>query len=441
MSAALPRLIVSIPKASADGKYYGRYPNGDAIQTTPAWFLAMPDQTWAAIAQGASNGSTYQQGARLSDVAPNPAPPGNTGQTAIVNAWTSAAVNQGRRTIYLPAQGGHADYWGNEVYALDLSTAQPAWQRIWGPTPNAQISTTDLGYNHLSMAYADGSPRPLHGWQNVFCSADGRVWITMSNANPSGEWSTVCYSIDPSNTAAGWMFHGRLYPSIPGGSPGSSFSWQDGAGAWDPVTDTIWKAADFATGNGTVSIDCATTVAAGQQNQSTGPQTPGSTVYSTYMPSPPDWTGWSAVLKDFTRRCWLVGRATAGQLEIMDVVNSPGVWHGITTSGTGRWNNSDGAVYHPASKAVLVYGTALGASMMKLAITGTDPLTASYAWSTIAPNASNTITPVPGQPSNFNGVFSKFNLIEDMGNGQSALIVVCDPAGPTYVYKLPVGGV
>ena len=36
---------------------------------------------------------------------------------------------------------------------------------------------------------------------------------------------------------------------------------------------------------------------------------------------------------------------------------------------------------------------------------------------------------------------SKFNIIQDMGNGQAALVVCMDTGGPTYVYKLPANGV
>jgi hypothetical protein len=34
----------------------------------------------------------------------------------------------------------------------------------------------------------------------------------------------------------------------------------------------------------------------------------------------------------------------------------------------------------------------------------------------------------------------KFNIVEDMGDGQSALVLATDTNGPVLVYKLPTGG-
>jgi hypothetical protein len=46
-----------------------------------------------------------------------------------------------------------------------------------------------------------------------------------------------------------------------------------------------------------------------------------------------------------------------------------------------------------------------------------------------------------GLGSDQNGAWSKFNIISDMGNGQSALVVCMEVDQPTYVYKLPRAGV
>jgi len=37
-------------------------------------------------------------------------------------------------------------------------------------------------------------------------------------------------------------------------------------------------------------------------------------------------------------------------------------------------------------------------------------------------------------PGDYNGAHSKFNIIEAMGNGQSALVLVTDKNGPESVY-------
>jgi hypothetical protein len=270
------------------------------------------------------------------------------------------------------------------------------------------------------------------------------------DGNPSGAWGTNTYSIDRNNLAANWMYHGRLFPNIT--SPGSCFLWQSGAGAVDLTTNQIWKAADAAvdcgTGsNGVFKIACATTVAAGGQ-ASTGPAVPGSTIYNTYMPSPV-WGGWSAILTDRApAKSWVVGSTQGGRnaMYVMDLVNAPGVWQPpISTTGSARWLDGDGGVYHAASKAFLVFGVTgatvgTGGVIYKLAVSPGDPKLATYTWSQVV-NASNAVLPATDQGTQFNSIYSKLQLINDMGNGQGALIAICAYRGPVYVYKLPAAGV
>jgi hypothetical protein len=42
--------------------------------------------------------------------------------------------------------------------------------------------------------------------------------------------------------------------------------------------------------------------------------------------------------------------------------------------------------------------------------------------------------------TNYRGTYGKFNIVEDMGDGQSALVLATDTNGPVLVYKLPTGG-
>lgn len=115
---------------------------------TPAWLQGKPVYQWVQL-----------QSPRASGAAPNPSPPGNT--AAITNAWGGGAVRR-NGSHYLLHGGGHGDYAGNEIYSLKLSDDSPTWQRIWGPTPNAQITTSTLNY-------ADGNPASVHTYYfNVY---------------------------------------------------------------------------------------------------------------------------------------------------------------------------------------------------------------------------------------------------------------------------------
>lgn len=420
-----------------------------AIGDAPAWFVNMKNQTWAAIAGGSGYGASYQNGSRIYDVAHalgiDMSYVGNEGPPAIIDDWTGGCANQTAREVYLPAQGGHSGYFNTDIWALNLGADVPAWQRIWAVSP-ASVEGSELGYNPPSFGNADGSPRTMHGWFHVFCDNKGRLWLTGIDANPSGSWGTNCYSIDRNDLSAGWMYHGRLYPSIPGGSPGSSFGWQAGAGAFDPNAGTrgqIWKRADFYVAKGVVSLDCATAVAAGQQSASTGPQTPGTAYYDNR-----DVTGAAPAPSVITPdRHWiqLLGAGTPS-IEVMDLANPDNLFTKINPSGSATVPEGSGAVWHAASNAVLVYSVpgASGApspTIHKLALNGSNPVTASYAWSAVANDASNSVTPSSDRGSQMQGIYSKLQIINDMGNGQSALVVMCGYAGPTFVYKLPALGV
>jgi hypothetical protein len=405
--------------------------------TAPTWFANQTERTWVQIAGGSGMTQAWQVGHRIADVAPSPLPPGADGINAIHNNWTGGCANQSLGEYYLPAQGGHNGYYGNEVYALALRSETPTWQRIWGPTPNSQILTNDPGYNPPATSHADGNPRPVHGWYNPQCSGDGRIWLIGAPAygNPGGQWGTSVYSIDRNNLSAGWMYHGRLWPTIPGGAPGSSFGFQSGPCAYDRAGNIMYAAGDFAVSNGVAQFNAATAVAAGAQSQSTGPAVPGSSQINTG-----DFTGlenaWSVILHNFPARYWVVGCTGSSQLWILDPTNVAAGFKKVSTSGTGSWNSGCNALYIAAYNAIYVGGVETGATVRKLVVPA-NPLTGTWTWTTLT-NNSGSATPAGGYQ--YNGTFSKLQVIEDMGNGQAALVLMSDVASGTYVYKLPVGG-
>ena len=121
----------------------------------PAWFVNTPDGTWTKIA-----GS---QGQRIVDVLPSPVPnSGLSGEDpqSLVTAWAGASMEQARGEYMFIAGGGHADYPGNEGYALSLRSATPAWRRISDPTPNSHL--TALTSTNGVLTYNDGRPRADH---------------------------------------------------------------------------------------------------------------------------------------------------------------------------------------------------------------------------------------------------------------------------------------
>lgn len=367
----------------------------------PAWFVNMPERTWATPVSN-----------RLDDVKPSPEPQGAEGQSAVCDDWTGGTVDQDRGEFILPAQGGHDGYYGNEVYACALRSASPKWARLNNPSA---VTGGVTGYNTLGN-YADGAPRAVHGW-NRPCWGNGKIWLAGLDGMASGPgyWSTACYSFNRSSLQ--WAYHGLGVPNPP--TPfGSAFSWQAGPAAYDRVAKRVWSAAQYAVSDGGYSVD-ATTGAITRHNF--------------VLPGNPFGGAWSVIAHDL--RVWIVGSVREGRLYILDL-NNPGAGFTVkaTTGSPDGFVDGAGAVYHAPSRAILVWND-YGAGIRKLTVPS-NPFGGTYVWSNIAPAAGNSVTPAPN-PRYPSRNFSKFNIIEDMGNGRSALCLVTHTTGPTYVYKLP----
>lgn len=57
---------------------------------------------------------------KLESVCPRPSPGGVSGCSSVIAAWSGAAAEIDNNQLYIWG-GGHDDYYGNEVYALDLA--------------------------------------------------------------------------------------------------------------------------------------------------------------------------------------------------------------------------------------------------------------------------------------------------------------------------------
>lgn len=423
-----------------------------ASSSAPQWFLDMAELTVTPIAGGAGYGAAWQNGARITDVAPDYTtdyPGDGDSLENIMTDWTGGAMYQAGGQFIMGCQGGHDSYYPNEVYSLALRVEVPGWQRIWGPTPNAQIVRSEYSpsYNPPYTGYADSAPRTSHGWFSNIVTSAGRFITTFDDANPSGTWGTGCHSLDLTNTGAGWTFHGRLWETLPGPA-GNEFLYQSGPGGYDPVANVFWRAAEGAVSspiaNGVVGVNVSTMVAAGAQSTGTGPQVPGSTLYNHDYGTALQGS-WSVVLDDLSPRCWACANTVDDELWLFDVespgtAGSPTARTVKTTSGSPTaFIDGLGAVYHKPSAAILVGGIAEGGSlvMRKLAISGSNPKTAAYTWSSVTLSGS---TP-SFDATQWKGSYSKWQLVEDMGNGQSLIVFATEVDGPTYGIKLPMAGV
>jgi hypothetical protein len=172
---------------------------------TPAWVSNLAIGQWAQIPNTA-----------ISGVEPSPVPPGN-GPRFKVDGWNSFVVDTRTSTVYSVANGGHADYAGNEVDALNLEVAQPQWVQKVAPTPSGQLGPGGQDF------YPDGRPASRHSYYGVVLNASddrimlfgGAIWGTQGGfGNATSSYNITGNFYSTSST----------HPDIPGAPTAGAYS-------------------------------------------------------------------------------------------------------------------------------------------------------------------------------------------------------------------------
>lgn len=184
----------------------------------PAWRTSLSPWEWYSIPN-----------TQLSSVAPSPVPPGITGPRSKVDAWCGATLKRSGSVYLIGAAGGHGDYAGNEVNALELGVDVPGWVELRAPT-------ADVDLLDQAEVYADGRRAATHTYYNTqFLDSQNRMVIMPAP--------------------------GMFWDALP--SPSASYPYRDGANVmcafsmatndWlDPVTIQPWPG----TGDFTSALAC-----------------------------------------------------------------------------------------------------------------------------------------------------------------------------------------
>lgn len=89
-----------------------------------------------------------------------------------IDSWCGLSLDPDNDVVYALANGGHMDYGGNEVNALDLRVASPAWVTRTPCTAQAQFPTASGAYAY----YPDGKPGSVHSYYSQqFVKQRGRA--------------------------------------------------------------------------------------------------------------------------------------------------------------------------------------------------------------------------------------------------------------------------
>jgi len=122
---------------------------------------------------------------KIRSVLPNPLPQGDPAD--VVTAWGGGAVDTVRNRM-LVWGGGHANYWGNEVYALDLSTL--SIQRLVDPSPLTAQS-------NCASALPDGTPVSRHTYQGLtYIAHADKMYSVGGSMTPCGYLDPATWALD-----------------------------------------------------------------------------------------------------------------------------------------------------------------------------------------------------------------------------------------------------
>jgi len=474
---------VFVPSTDAAKRYCqglkdarGRDPGACDAQGAPRWFLEAPEKAWIEIAAGDLRQDLpgFARGNRLADVRYHwPSGVKFTGGFAnICNDWTGACIDQARGELLLAANGGHSSYAGNEVYCCSIRSDYPGWRRLIDPTPaeyilynpgvNPPVAVNPFRHSdpsEVSIAdYADrpngpdsapsmanhGRMRSVHGYARCVW-AEGKIWYVGQDAyncaaghSCGGVWSFDRDGLGERRQPLAhnatnpwpWDLHGVV-------ATGGNF-FPGGCAAYDRISRQIYSLPQGNNPSVVVMNLRSNTV---QQHSIAPLSFNGGFKYQ-----------WAAVASDL-------------RILIAPEHASPRVWiHHIDGDSAGQnWSSQApvnafthvpaalGGVYHAPSRAVIVGGPSItegdepslwdgGMKLLRIPVTrdGRYDVSANLRYEAFPPVAGSVVVRVP--PS-YRGTYGKFNLIEDMGNGQAALVLVTDVFGPVYAFKLPVGGV
>ncbi len=158
-----------------------------------------------------------------------------------------------------------------------------------------------------------------------------------------------------------------------------------------------------------------------------------------------NFNSWTVIAHDL--RVMIVGGSFGNKIWVfsMDKAGAADDWQAVSNvSGTGFFESGAGGAYVQANHTIAVAnpvstGSAIYRLRIPTKIVGGQvqyDAAGSWVWTKLSPGGTPPFVPANGNDD----TYSKWNIIEDMGNGQSAIVVLTAIDGPVYVYKVPKSG-
>jgi hypothetical protein len=368
--------------------------------SAPAWFTSLPYSQWQLVGSNSMGSVSSINNYGLTDV------------------WIGAAVDEDAKKFVIGAPGGHQDPGENSVFEFRLNQATPAWYRTRaGNNPSVTQGSNQAGYD------GSGQPTSTHSYHNPVC-AQGRFWLPILGAYSGqvGHATTSVFSYDLAQTSGGvWNRHGRqITGSITGG-------WIGGASTYDPVTDRIFSFAQGGWGGvGGVYFNASNVIAAGNIDYPNA--TPGATTVAGL--SSGDYC--LAVTANELRRIISI---TANPVVVrslqLDNIGAGWTTHSVSAAPFSAYYGG-GAVYHEGTRRLYSYNS-VGNTIRVFDI----PTNITSQW----PRRTVTLGGLTAPGTQNSQGFSRFNLVQNMGNGEACLLWYprYNVTG-MYVCRIPPGG-
>ena len=391
-----------------------------STRLAPDWVKQIPPGTWAEVSL---NTLADVNPARDPEVNPNLpySPPWLDNQPAVLEAWNGGAfaAGYGVSGALIVFGGGHAAYYGNEVYAFDLDSRR--WQRLTNPYPNPKFPV-DEGI------WPDGTPSVPHTYDQIDYHEATNSLVVMRT-----EYDNVGWTSSP--VVAMFSFDNLRPPTSNPNRDLNKLNWRRSSlnagnytnvGGWsvyDSSRDVFWANGGAGT-NSFVKFDPKSAQSDGRFGsfENFAPRSGVTHAVAAYDP-----TNDTIVFTTFrlAPEVWAIDLARPGAGSSANVK--------LSQRGTPPpLEESHGWEWSPARRAFLYYRR--GAGVFEFKQHGTSWQTDAWQWSELT-SPQNVIVPVEQRVNGTHGVFSKFRIASFM-DAEIALVVTRVDK-PVYAFRIP----
>jgi hypothetical protein len=148
--------------------------------------------------------------------------------SSIMSAWSGATIDSKRNHMII-AGGGHSDYYGNDIYSVDLGGSTPSVSRIRDPDDFLLTFTPGTMPCVPFDALANGAPSPRHSYNGLaFNPVKDFILYQGQGPSPCGQNPTNMFTIDTSATPPTYLGmdpENGYYPLISAGVTPTSDYW------------------------------------------------------------------------------------------------------------------------------------------------------------------------------------------------------------------------